>query len=134
MATALTHSFVGAAIVYLAPEKYHSTKNYLAASVIAACADLDVISFRLGIPYNSFFGHRGFTHSILVAIILGLLAALVCRDRNASRDQSYWGLAFLFTMCALSHSILDAFTNGGLGVAFFSPFNNHRYFFPVTPI
>ena len=25
-------------------------------------------------------------------------------------------------------------TDGGLGVAFFSPFDNHRYFFPWTPI
>jgi inner membrane protein len=29
---------------------------------------------------------------------------------------------------------LDAFTNGGLGVAFFSPFNRDRYFFPWRPI
>jgi len=25
-------------------------------------------------------------------------------------------------------------TDGGLGVAFFSPFDNHRYFLPWTPI
>jgi inner membrane protein len=25
-------------------------------------------------------------------------------------------------------------TNGGLGVAFFAPFNNQRYFFPFRPL
>ena len=29
-----------------------------------------------------------------------------------------------------SHGVLDAMTTGGLGVAFFSPFSNRRYFFP----
>ena len=32
------------------------------------------------------------------------------------------------------HSILDAMTSGGYGVAFFSPFDNSRYFFPWRPI
>jgi inner membrane protein len=33
-----------------------------------------------------------------------------------------------------SHGIIDAFTDGGLGVALFSPFDNERYFFPYQPI
>ena len=41
--------------------------------------------------------------------------------------------AFLF-VCTMSHGVLDAMTNGGLGVAFFAPFHNERYFFPWTPI
>ena len=39
----------------------------------------------------------------------------------------------------LSHSLLDALTTGGKGVALLSPFDNTRYFFPwkvirVSPI
>jgi inner membrane protein len=30
--------------------------------------------------------------------------------------------------------LLDAMTDGGLGVAFFAPFSNTRYFLPWTPI
>jgi len=33
-----------------------------------------------------------------------------------------------------SHGVLDAMTNGGLGLAFFAPFDNTRYFFPFRPI
>lgn len=40
---------------------------------------------------------------------------------------------FLF-LRAISHTLLDAMTSGGLGVAFFSPFSNERYFFPWRPI
>jgi len=39
-----------------------------------------------------------------------------------------------FTAVTLSHGLLDAMTNGGRGIAFFSPFSNHRYFFPWRPI
>lgn len=39
-----------------------------------------------------------------------------------------------FIFATASHGLLDAFTTGGLGVAFFAPFENGRYFFPVTPI
>ena len=42
-----------------------------------------------------------------------------------------WLYLFLATA---SHGFLDAMTDGGLGVAFFSPFDNTRYFFTWTPI
>ncbi len=33
-----------------------------------------------------------------------------------------------------SHGMLDAFTDGGLGIAFLSPFDPARYFAPFRPI
>jgi len=39
-----------------------------------------------------------------------------------------------FFLATASHGFLDAMTDGGLGVAFFSPFDNHRFFLPWTPI
>lgn len=42
-----------------------------------------------------------------------------------------WAYLFLATT---SHGLLDAMTDGGLGVAFFSPFENSRYFLPWRPI
>lgn len=41
--------------------------------------------------------------------------------------------AYLF-VCAASHGLLDAVTNGGLGVGFFIPFSAKRYFFEFRPI
>ena len=45
--------------------------------------------------------------------------------------QKLWLYLFLAT---ISHGLLDAMTGGGLGVAFFAPFVNTRYFFPFRPI
>ena len=39
-----------------------------------------------------------------------------------------------FFLATASHGFLHAMTDGGLGVAFFSPFDNHRFFLPWTPI
>ncbi len=51
--------------------------------------------------------------------------------RLDSGRRVLWSYLFLAT---LSHGIMDALTTGGLGVAFFAPFDNTRYFFPFHPI
>jgi inner membrane protein len=43
-------------------------------------------------------------------------------------------LFFYFFIVTASHGALDAMTDGGLGIAFFAPFDNTRYFFPFRPI
>jgi inner membrane protein len=102
------------------------------AAVCAMLPDIDVAGLRLGVPYESLFGHRGFTHSILFASLVALAVALPLWNRGKT-GESLQVLACLF-VAALSHGLLDALTNGGLGVAFFAPFDDTRYFFPVTPI
>ena len=37
-------------------------------------------------------------------------------------------------IATISHSLLDAMTSGGLGVALWAPFDNTRIFFPFRPI
>ena len=39
-----------------------------------------------------------------------------------------------FFVVGASHGVLDAFTDGGLGIALFSPFDSTRYFFPCRPL
>jgi len=95
--------------------------------------DLDVLGFGFGISYSSMLGHRGVSHSLAFALLLSILVTVF-----AFRAVRWDGIRvriwlFLFVATA-SHGILDAFTNGGLGVAFFAPFASERYFFPVTPI
>ena len=91
--------------------------------------DADVAAFAFGIPYGHTFGHRGFTHSIAFALLVAAAGVAALRVREHRRTT----FAFLF-LCAMSHPVLDAMTTGGLGVAFFSPFSNERYFFPWRPI
>ena len=78
-------------------------------------------------------GHRGITHSLAAAAILGLILARTVYRRGAGPLS--WPRVWLFLFLAgASHGVLDALTNGGLGVAFFAPFTNERYFFPFRPI
>ncbi len=103
----------------------------LAAGILASVVpDLDSIGFAYGVPYGSAFGHRGFFHSLLFAVLLGLPAAFAHRTLATSAKVAF-GVVFA---AAVSHGVLDAFTSGGYGVAFFSPFSNRRYFLPWHPI
>jgi inner membrane protein len=102
----------------------------------AACSvtpDLDVIGLRLGIRYGDFWGHRGFTHSLFFAALLASAVVFLGfgEQRPGLGRIPLWAYFFLATA---SHGLLDAMTDGGLGVAFFAPFDNQRYFLPWTPI
>ncbi len=102
----------------------------------AACSmipDLDVVGFRFGIRYGDFWGHRGFTHSILFAASVAAIIVLF-RFRVSLPEIGRLSIWTYFFLATISHGLLDAMTDGGLGVAFFSPFNNQRYFLPWTPI
>jgi len=96
-------------------------------AILSMLPDIDVIGFHFDVAYGSTFGHRGFTHSIVFALTTAALGTLIVRPRTRAL------FAFLF-LCAISHPILDAMTDGGLGIAFFSPFSNARYFLPWRPI
>ena len=101
-------------------------------AVCAVLPDLDVISFHFGLPYGHVLGHRGLSHSLLFAAgLASIVAVLVHRTWTAIPFAQLWAFFFLATA---SHGVLDAMTDGGLGVAFFAPFSDARYFFPWRPI
>jgi inner membrane protein len=102
-----------------------------ASILLPMLPDADALFMRW-IPYAHPFGHRGFTHSLLFAALVGMgTAALAVRGNWA---HSYIKLAVFFAAITASHGLFDAMTSGGLGVAFFAPFDNTRYFLPWRPI
>jgi len=103
--------------------------------MIGLCAlslapDLDVIGFRFGIRYGDPFGHRGATHSLLVAALGGFLVSLLAGKMSSRRGP----LALLCAAVLASHGLLDTLTDGGLGIALLWPFSTERYFAPWRPI
>ena len=97
----------------------------------AACApDIDVLAFRFGIPYGAPFGHRGALHSPafagLCALTLGGAAWLL--------KVPPLPVVGVTGLIMASHGLLDAFTDGGLGVALLWPLSHERYFAPWRPI
>jgi inner membrane protein len=99
---------------------------------VAVLPDADVLAFRFGIPYQNVLGHRGFFHSLLFALILAIVGMVGLRQPVPGIGRGTL-LLYLF-LAAASHGLLDALTNGGLGVAFLAPFDNRRFFFPFRPI
>ncbi|MCQ8104018.1 metal-dependent hydrolase [Methylomonas sp. SURF-2] len=130
MPTVFTHPAVPIALAFGLGRKKVSGRLLCAGVVASAAPDLDVIAFSLGIPYAAELGHRGFSHSLLFAFALALLGASLFRWLHSTFRRSFW---FLF-IAAVSHGILDAFTNGGLGIAFLWPWSGERYFAPTRVI
>jgi inner membrane protein len=131
MPTIMTHAVVGLGLAQMyQPHPMSGTYWALAASV-AMLPDLDAVTFPLGIPYRSRWGHRGLSHSLLCAVLVGLAVGLLACQHLGLR---WWSLWFFCFVVMASHGALDAWTNGGLGVAFLSPFDPTRYFFPWRPV
>lgn len=97
----------------------------------AVLPDADVIAFNIGIPYESMWGHRGITHSFFFSALLAASITFTVFRKQPGRKLSIWLCLFLATA---SHALLDACTNGGLGVAFWAPFSDERFFFTHRPI
>lgn len=131
MASAFSHAF--AAFTLGKTLSRTGARVLVAGMVCAAIPDLDAIGFWLGIPYHSVWGHRGITHSLFFAVLLSA-AVMALVFPKEMKQKGRWSLfAYLFLATA-SHGMLDALTDGGLGVAFFAPFVNDRYFFPSRPV
>ena len=131
MATVVTHAALAAGFFALSRPLQGRWPVLAVGMVLSALPDIDVLGYWVGIPYGHVFGHRGLTHSLFFALFLsGIAAAVIARPLKMPAGLTW---VYFFT-CMASHGIIDAFTNGGRGIAFFAPFHNERYFFPLRPL
>ena len=130
MPTILSHPVVPLAIATAFGTKLISPRLAIAGAVASIVPDADVLAFHFGIPYAHDLGHRGFTHSLVFAVALGMLAAVSAASLKSTPLRSF---LFLFVATA-SHGFLDAFRDGGLGIAALWPFSSERFFAPVQVI
>jgi inner membrane protein len=102
-------------------------------SGLSLLPDADVVGFRLGVPYEAPFGHRGATHSLAFALAVALavwaFATFVRAAELPARRTALIALAVV-----ASHPLLDTLTDGGLGCALLWPFSTERFFAPWTPL
>ena len=132
MASAFTHAFAAVALGNMASGRQRGWRFWVLAAGSAVIPDGDVIGFAFGVRYEDFLGHRGFFHSLVFALIWP--AFVVFLEFRQTRGRELAWLIGLFFVVTASHGVLDAMTNGGLGVAFFSPFDTTRYFFGWRPL
>ena len=131
MASPITHPAVPVVIALLVGRAIVSAPLLILGIAFSILPDLDIIAFRLGVPYGSPYGHRGFSHSIVTALVLSTAAVPLARALRARPVVVFWFLS----LSMLSHGILDALTrNATNGVALFWPFSAERILFSFRPI
>lgn len=135
MPTVFTHAVAALALGSTVRPATRTARFWLLSAAGAVVPDLDVLTFRLGIPYEHPLGHRGFSHSFVFAAGLAALVVAVFYRRAQHRTR----LGLFFFAATASHGLLDMLTDGGRGVALLAPFSNARLFFPwrlirVSPI
>lgn len=103
MATPLGHYLLGLSIARLSsPRGPRSWPFYLA--FLGCAADLDFLfGILIGEPARF---HRGFSHSLLASLMIGLIGVALLKRFSAKR----WTLFFLLCSLYASHLLLDFFT------------------------
>jgi len=134
MSSAFTHGFVALSFgKVLFPERMPA-RFWVLSLVCTLLPDIDVIGYFLGVRYSDTLGHRGFTHSLFFALFVAVLVTSAAFPEARRFSKQWWALTASFFLSTASHGILDAMTDGGYGIAFFSPFSNTRYFLPWRPL
>jgi inner membrane protein len=103
--------------------------------LVSLLPDLDVLMLRW-LPYAHPLSHRGLSHSLFFALVAAGCLTLACSlvGLVQGRIRTLIPVWLLLAAAMSSHGLLDACTDGGLGIALFSPLTFERYFFPLRPL
>ena len=133
MASAFAHTFAAVSLGAAMIPRRRLPRVLVVGVLCAVLPDADIAGLALGVSYGDFLGHRGFTHSLFFAVLLAAALTRFCFHGQAWNGIRGRIAVYLFAAIA-SHGLFDAMTNGGLGVAFLSPFDTTRYFLPFRPL
>jgi|SRR5450759_1434864 inner membrane protein len=101
-------------------------QRMVALSALSMLPDLDFLIPAVGSSVGP-FAHRGASHSLAAAIVVGVVIALAIGAWGGRRALA-WGL--LATAVVASHPLLDLFSDTDLGVALLWPLSSARFLAP----
>ena len=123
----LTHIALGACIGEAFFEKGFGKKAMLWGALAQSIPDIDFIaSFWLN-PAEDLLAHRGFTHSLLFAVLIAPVFALAADKIHRPHNISFRKWLLFFYAEVILHLFLDGFNNYGVG--WFEPFSHQRFSF-----
>ncbi|MES2851154.1 MAG: metal-dependent hydrolase [Bacteroidota bacterium] len=123
----LTHIALGACIGEAFFERKFGKKAMFWGALAQSIPDIDFVSGAwLGTAEN-LLSHRGFTHSILFAVLVIPLFALAVDKLHRPEAFTYRKLLLFFSIEVFLHLLLDGFNNYGVG--WLEPFNHTRFSF-----
>lgn len=123
----LTQLTLGAAVGEAVAGEKAGNKAILWGAIAGTIPDLDVIAGNFMNTVDAMAFHRGFTHSILFALLVSPLLGLALRNLYHQLDISWRRWTLLFFLGFLTHTLLDCFTTWGTQL--FWPFSDYRVAF-----
>ena len=132
----LTHIALGAVIGELFTDKQFGKKAMIWGALAQSIPDIDFLNALWLSPTAELVAHRGFTHSILFAVLATFLLAVTAERFHRPHNISLRKWIFFLGTEIFVHLFLDAFNNYGTG--WYEPFSQHRVsfhtIFVVDPI
>jgi len=123
----LTHLVVGSCIGEAFFGKTIGKKAMIWGALAQSVPDVDFITAFWLNGTSNLLAHRGFTHSILFALLVAVFLGLVAEKWHRPHDIAFRKWTFFFTVQILLHLLLDGFNNYGVG--WFEPFSHRRISF-----
>lgn len=132
----LTHIAVGACIGELVAGKKIGKKAMILGAIGQSIPDIDFVASYWMPVSADLLAHRGFTHSLLFAVLITALLTLLSASLFPSTGLSKRRWALLWGIQLFMHLFLDIFNVYGTGL--FEPFSHYRLslnvFFVLDPL
>jgi len=121
----ITHITLGACVGEIFLGKTLGKKALFWGALSQCLPDVDTISGVLLPADRAFLIHRGITHSIFFAIIVGFILAFAIKTFYRKTRLPFSLLAFFFCFQLLLHDLLDTCNSYGTGLL--EPFSHQRF-------
>ena len=126
----LTHAVMGATVAAFVAQEEDMRRAALVGAVAGVLPDLDVLISDANDPLLQLETHRQFSHSLLMAPVIGAVVAVAARFMLKSTSiVRLWTFA---TLAVLSACLLDAGTSYGTQLLW--PFNTERIAWNVVAV
>jgi len=119
----ITHLALGACTGELILGRKLGKKAMILGAIVANIPDVDILAGLFVPADESLVLHRGITHSLLFALALGIVLALL--SRKIRPDIGLGSFIFFFCFELGLHDLLDTCTSYGTGLL--EPFSHHRF-------
>jgi inner membrane protein len=125
----LTHIAIGACIGEAVLHKQLGKRALLWGILAQSIPDIDFIAAAWLNTSENLLAHRGFTHSILFALMISVAMALACDHWHRPHNIRFSKFILFFTAQVFIHIGLDSLNAYGIGL--FEPFSHQRISFDV---
>ncbi len=123
----LTHIALGACVGEAFFERGFGKKAMIWGALAQSIPDIDFVAGLWTSPAGDLLAHRGFTHSILFALLIIPAFALTADKIHRPHNIAFRTWILFFAAEVFMHLFIDAFNNYGIG--WFEPFSHARYSF-----